>query len=325
MSCRITIILASLLVPAGIVACGPTEFAADAGWQSADGQPLGGEPDARGWSEFADATPTQRCDEIDILFVIDNSASMSLEQSNLVANFPQFVQVLDTFLTEDGNPIDYRVGVITTGVTKSWQEESAWPGLPPSSTGQTGSDGMMMMDCGMTQRWLERGDANVADAFSCIAQVGTAGPIREMPLEAIRLALTERVVDGTNFGFLRSGALLGIVVITDEDDCSRQDDGFTVAAGQDVCDTPEPVATYAGLLDSITGARDKWALAVIAGPGPGMCFSSLGSAYEAVRLKELASMAGDNGVVGSICEGDLAGGLQDALAAFDLACRDLID
>jgi len=317
---------ASLLAVAFAAACGPTELAGGDGGLVTDGQPIGGYPDARGWpEEMADAAPTERCDEIDILFVIDNSASMSLEQSNLIANFPQFVEVLETFLTEDGVPVDYRIAVITTGVTKSWLQESVWPGLPPTAAGQTGNDGAMLMDCGMTRRWLERGDLDVTDTFSCVAEVGTRGPLHEMPLAAVHLALTARVADGTNAGFLRGGALLGVVVITDEDDCSREDDGFTVPAGADVCDTTEPVGTYAALLDSIVGARERWALAVIAGPGPGICYSALGSAFEAVRLEEMAGLAGANGVVSSICEGDLAGGLQDALATFDTACRELIE
>lgn len=313
------------MVALWVGACGPTEFASDGGSLASDAHALGGEPDARSWPEtIADAAPAPRCDEIDILFVIDDSASMGLEQSNLAANFPQFVEVLNTFLTDDGEPVDYRVAVTTTGVSKSWLQASAWPGLPPTSASQVGDDGAMLMGCGMSRRWLERGDLDVADTFSCVAQVGTLGPVHEMPLAALHLALDARVADGTNSGFRREDALLGIVVLTDEDDCSRQDDGFTVAAGHDLCEEVEPVSTYSALLDSITGSRERWALAVIAGPGPGICFSTLGSAYEAVRLQALAAMAGENGVVSSICEGDLAGGLQDALGAFDTACRNLV-
>ena len=302
-------------------ACGPSELTTDSGAHS-DARSA----DARRWPQpTADAAPVERCDEIDILFVIDDSASMGQEQSNLVANFPQFIDILESFLTEDGEPIDYRIGVITTGVTRSWMVESAWPGLPPSTASQSGDDGALRAGCAMTRPWIERGDPDVADTFSCVAQVGTFGPMREMPLAAIHLALTDRVSDGSNDGFLRDGALLGLVVITDEDDCSREDEGFTVSAGEDICSASEPIATYPAVLDAITGARTQWALAVIAGPGPGRCLSDLGGAEEATRLVDLADLAGANSVVSSICAGDLASALQDALARFDTTCRAIID
>ena len=51
------------------------------------------------------------CSGIDVLFVIDNSGSMQQEQDNLVANFPQFVSVLEA------SGLDYRIGVTTTAPT----------------------------------------------------------------------------------------------------------------------------------------------------------------------------------------------------------------
>ncbi len=44
---------------------------------------------------------------MDVLFVIDNSGSMGQEQTNLIANFPQFINVLDN------SGLDYRVAVTT--------------------------------------------------------------------------------------------------------------------------------------------------------------------------------------------------------------------
>ena len=56
------------------------------------------------------------------------------------------------------------------------------------------------------------------DALSCISSVGDAGCGLEAPLEAMKRAL-----DGShpeNAGFVRRGALLAVVILTDEDDCS---------------------------------------------------------------------------------------------------------
>ncbi|RMH43699.1 MAG: hypothetical protein D6689_04445 [Deltaproteobacteria bacterium] len=272
--------------------------------------------------EFADAAPAEACDKMDILFVIDNSGSMGEEQDNLAANFPRFIEVLDSFVAENGNPIDYRVAVTSTAVTKSWTQETL-PGFPPIPESQSGDDGALLQRCGMTRRWVEKSDPDPSGTFSCAAVLGSDGANQEMPLEAIRLAFGDRMADGTNAGFLREDALLAIVILTDENDCSRQDDNFTLTFGQDVCDTTAPVPPYAQFLDTVTGAPGRWAVAVIAGPGPGSCSSEFGNAEEATRLIEFAGLAGENGVVSSICEGDLTVGLRDALMTFETACNQL--
>ena len=48
------------------------------------------------------------CSKMDLLFVIDNSGSMGQEQTNLIANFPAFIAVLEA------SGLDYRVAVTTT-------------------------------------------------------------------------------------------------------------------------------------------------------------------------------------------------------------------
>ncbi len=270
-------------------------------------------------NEFIDAGPQEFCDKMDILFVIDNSGSMAEEQENLAANFPLFIDVLDAFQTEIGSQIDYRVAVTSTGRDMSWTEELL-PGFPfPAS--QTGENGALLQRCDMPRPWLERADPDVASTFACAAELGSSGANIEMPLYAVKLAFGDRIADGTNAGFLREDALLAIVILTDEDDCSREDDGFTLTGFQTPCDSLEPVAPYKQFLDDLTGAPGRWAVAVIAGPGPGECSSGFGSAQEAFRLQELVDMAGDTGVFSSICEGDLTGALEQALGTFETACE----
>lgn len=276
------------------------------------------------------------CDKFDILFVIDDSGSMSEEQANLATNFPRFITELDAFRTVDGRPLDYRLGVTTTGrdTTTIIEFPPSFP-VPPMSIVETGPAGELLMDsgCGMTRRWIERDDADVAGTFSCIAQVGTGGSSIEMPLHMLELSLTERVAEGTNAGFLREDALLAVVVLTDEDDCSRLDDPIHLmlpditmpAAAADVCDPTapeiEPLTRFLAAYDGVKGDRGRWAMAVIAGPGPGSCTSSFGDAIEASRLNEFLGLAGENTVFSSICEGDLATALTDALTTFDAACQ----
>jgi hypothetical protein len=309
-----------------IGACGPTSTSSgDDDGSDVDSGTGPGSPDANPFQppdEFADAAPQEACDKMDILFVIDDSGSMGDEQDNLALNFPGFIDVLDTFVSEGGQSIDYRVAVTTTGVSKSWTTE-AFPPLPAIPGSQTGEDGAMLQRCDMSRRWVEKLDPDPGATFACAALVGSGGPSKEMPLEAMRKAFDDRVADGTNVGFLRDDALLAVVVLTDENDCSRMDDNFTLPFAGDLCDDPSPVPPYAQFLDDLTGAPGRWATAVIAGPGPGACSSDFGNADEATRLIEFVGLAGDNGVMASICDGDLTIGLTQALMTFEQACNQL--
>jgi hypothetical protein len=69
-------------------------------------------------------------------------------------------------------------------------------------------------------------DGELASAFGCLALVGTTGCGFEQQLRAIGAALD----NPENAGFLRDDAVLGIVIVTDEDDCSGPPgDFFTMA------------------------------------------------------------------------------------------------
>jgi hypothetical protein len=305
-----------VLVTSLVLGCGPTsdDGGGGGGGGSVDSGPGGGTPDARQPDEFADATPVQKCDKMDILFVVDNSGSMGQEQDNLAANFPQFIEVLENF---DSN-LDYRVAITTTGRDYSYSTDTGFgPVLPGSQDG--GDNGAMLQRCDMTRRWVEPGDPTPSTTFACAAQVGTSGPSKEMPLAVIKQAFSERMADNTNTGFRRDDALLGIVILTDEDDCSYEQ-SVTLGFSQSLCDDMmEPTATYKSFLDGYTGDAGRWAVAVIAGETD--CSSDLGGAAEATRLKQFVTQVGANAVISSICDADLASALNDALDTFDTACN----
>ena len=300
------------------MACGPTAGANGGGGGGGGGGVDGGGP---GSSEFADAAPVERCDKMDILFVIDDSGSMGEEQSNLASNFPQFINILDAYQTQSGDFLDYRVAITSTGRDVDYTVDI--PGFGQLPMSEKGMNGTFVESCGMSRRWLERADTDVASTFQCAAELGTSGPSLEMPLRTTEMAFTDRMSDGTNSGFHRDDALLALVVLTDEDDCSREDNNFSIGT-TDACDpsNPQIVSTqhYEQFLDTVTGQRGRWATAVIAGPGPGSCSSSFGDALEAKRLKQFVDETGTNAVFSSICDGDLASSLQTALDTFDAAC-----
>jgi hypothetical protein len=291
-----------------LVACGPTTRNNQGDDDSVDAstQPTG------------DGTE-KRCEKMDVLFVIDNSGSMGQEQTNLIANFPAFITVLN------GSGLDYRVAVTTTGRDYKYSMASPIGGSIPMD--QDGGDNGAMLKpaaCNMTKRWIDKSDPDPSMMFSCVANVGVGGPSDEMPLSAMRDAFEERMTDGTNMGFRRPDSLLAVVFLTDEEDCSYEQ-SVSLGFGQSLCDSMmEPVQNYVSFLDTYTGHRSRWATAAIAGPGPGSCSSTFGDAQEASRLKQFVTMTGQNGVMASICDGDLSIGLGKALMLFQSACGDIL-
>ena len=63
---------------------------------------------------------------------------------------------------------------------------------------------------------------SLAQAFSCLADLGVNGCGYEHQLQALRVALANPPVNVENRGFLRNDARLAIVVLSDEDDCSGE-------------------------------------------------------------------------------------------------------
>jgi len=313
----------ALFVPAllvSIAACGPKgaggdddddDDGADARVDSNTGGPDG-------------PSVAEACRKMDLIFVIDDYVSMSQEQSNLAQNFPAFANTLNTYTTTTGEQLDYRAAITTTGVTADVTFVTPplpppFPMIPPVHMPQDGDDGVFRQACGMTRRWLERTDPMMASTFACAANVGTNGPGLEMPLRASQLA----VLAATNPGFLRTDALLGIVMITDEDDCSHSDTTFNSAGDGCTESTDMNLVTPQGFLqsmDAIKGERGRWAAAIIAGRTD--CTSpGFGQAVEGIRLKAVAAASPDNVVFGDICMGDLDASLQQALDTFQAACE----
>ncbi len=167
--------------------------------------------------------------KLDILFVIDNSNSMREEQEAVARELTAFV---DEIKKAGGVRQDFNVGVITTSVYQhSSQNGVVFFREYPTQSGRLqpvpdrSADGGVLLGTG-TERVLTGEDPNLVDKFSRLVQQGVAGSGQETPFEAVRLALLSDLIkkplaEGGNGGFLRDGARLLVVVLTDEDDCSE--------------------------------------------------------------------------------------------------------
>ncbi|MBL9100977.1 MAG: hypothetical protein JNL82_08465 [Myxococcales bacterium] len=186
-----------------------------------------------------DFDPTQPagCDgRIDFLFVISTAATMKVAQDRLTAAVPGFIATIQEQFSE----FDVHVLVASTDVV--WNigdcglcEDGCDPmGQPPAcgavvtpcdkkiGAGVTFPAGMnasnRRCELGGDLRYIVSGQQDMAEAFTCIAQVGTSGAARGG--EAMAAALQPEMndpddEDACNRGFLRDDALLVVTIIQD--------------------------------------------------------------------------------------------------------------
>ncbi len=202
------------------------------------------------------------CNLLDILFVIDNSGSMGEEQSNLAKNFPYLIQKIRDLkdkneelvnadvnimvtTTDFGHPLctqfqkpDYtpaKGAPINTACTDRLERfngiGSGAPKIPEACTsvctpGSAAVPNGPFIHFNPTSNNITdpdgAGDA-VADALSCIGPQGIDGCGMEATLETMLQALDpEKDWNSGPEPFLRPGAVLAIIVVTDEEDCATK-------------------------------------------------------------------------------------------------------
>lgn len=197
--------------------------------------------------------------DLDIIFLIDNSGSMREEQDNLSRNFPVFMSALESL--PEGLP-NLHIGVLSSdlgagrfagstveGCTRVGGDGGIFQSTPRGRAGTCSAapkagttTGSFLTVNGAQQNF----NGSVSDALSCIAELGTRGCGFEHQLGAIWRALGgDGTVPPPNVGFLRDDALLAIVILTDEDDCSAPDDTDLFDPTQDLISDPlGPLDSY---------------------------------------------------------------------------------
>lgn len=190
-------------------------------------------------------TQSQR-PKVDLLWVIDNSGSMSSHQANVAQNLPYFVAFA---LSEQ---IDFQVGVTTTDVDSSGERGRLVP-IPPTSS----------------PRILSMYTPNLEDHWNAAIRVGTVGSASEKGLEAAKMAMELRNLaddpstpapnDG-NLGLVRTDAALSIIVVSDEADYSggptdQYLDYFRQIKGYS---NPSMFKFHGIIPDPITGCSGAW-------------------------------------------------------------------
>jgi hypothetical protein len=160
--------------------------------------------------------------QVDLLFVVDNSEGMAGKQQSLIAAFPSLVKALRA---APGGLPSLRVGVVSSnlgaGGSRLAECDQSDRGLlqGPRTGCASSPKGRFLISLDGGTRNNFAGDP--AAAFGCLADLGTGGCGFEQHLGAARRALdTDQPLE--NEGFLRPAAILGLVILADEDDCSTR-------------------------------------------------------------------------------------------------------
>jgi len=181
---------------------------------------------AQGRVEFKDI-PVNVNRNIDILFMIDDSPSMGDKQTNLAANFPEFIKVLSTI---PGGLPNVHIGVVTSDLGSKGADGMIAPSVGTcSGFGKAGNlqlfgapvtDGnVYISDLGLPDGSRQVNySGTLTDAFKMMANAGAGGCGFEQHLEAVKQALQPS--NAANRTFLRDDAFLAVIIIADEDDCS---------------------------------------------------------------------------------------------------------
>ena len=244
------------------------------------------------------SVPQEGVDKVDLLFVVDNSASMAEEQQNLKAQLPRMVRVLtlgdkEADSAAPGLPDAERffspvkslqLGVVSTDLGAGGFNVTS-PAEAGMTTCSTPEDGVLLNDATIAANGFQYADVNknlvtvqgdptcagvtnperyqtfvppadatqlamqsqqVAHDFGCFATLGVNGCGFEQQLEAMLKAVSPSSRDdffgfsgtygtvsqfgqgapnGPNRGFVRDDAVLAVVIVSDEEDCSVTEQG----------------------------------------------------------------------------------------------------
>lgn len=210
----------------------------------------------------ADVVDTKLTKDIDILFLLDNSTSMSPKQKAIASAIPTFMQKIDA------TKANYHIGVITSDIGTLPPGKTSFPGSTEVRCNTAKGDDGLLQNKPCTSR-IPASDQNTEFALACkapttglcldasfvprdlwIAKDGTsvnvtptnpgaltASEIAQRAFQCIGLVgdygcgvespleSVKRALDGhlnENKGFLRDNSVLAVIFITDEDDCSVQ-------------------------------------------------------------------------------------------------------
>ncbi len=210
-------------------------------------------------------------DEVDVLWVIDNSSSMEKHQIALAEQMAIFVSALQD------TKLNFHIGVTTTDMRN-----------PPR-----GSQGQFIGNS--DDRVLSGNSVDLVGTLtSRMLNIGQGGSPVEQGLGAMKEALSPEKLEFQNAGFLREDSLLVIIFLTNEDDQSVNED---YVAFLDSIKPPLP-----------SGERSWVAHFIGVLPNDTSCSTFNGDYQPGLKYLDLVTESG--GVAENICSADLRSALN---------------
>jgi hypothetical protein len=164
---------------------------------------------------------------VDILFVIDDSPSMTDEQAQLGIWSNKLFEVL----SDSGELPDLHIAVTSSSMSIAGSTQCASGGGGSLHVGRAIlTDTRFIRDVAGAAGRERNYVGKLTDTFAKMALVGDDGCGYEQPFKAARTALMNK-----REGFLRDDALLLVVFVTDEDDCSASDPTLYGDFSADAC------------------------------------------------------------------------------------------
>jgi len=296
---------------------------------------------------------TNGCEQIDFLFVVDNSGSMLEEQERLIAAAPSFVTEIETRLGAS----DSHIMVV---------DVDGWPfeacdvvcDPPPECVDDQGTCSILkclevcapdfvcadfypcegfehetcdeVLGAGVTETWgpnaagvacdfasggryIDGSEPDMVTAFECAAAVGTASVVAN---ELTMEAMVNAVTDGSAAGRCNEGFLRDdarLVVVFITD----EEDGVEDSAGT-------PQAWHDALVAAKGGNEEDIVVLGVFGdgdlPAPQCANFRDGGARTSPRLRQFVNSWGDHGLFGSICAPDYAPAFEETIAVVEGLC-----
>lgn len=243
--------------------------------------------------------------KIDILFVVDNSGSMAEEQANLASNFNAFISEFTT------KSYDYRIGVVGTDAWKTRFGSNCNVG--------SGGGGAINVPCARLRDGqgspvnhsgvfiIDNNTLDPVDAFNKNVKLGTGGTGDERAFDSFMQAFELDI--NPNNAFRRSDAFLAIVIVSDEDDFSHDNNFIADSYGAHL----HSVQSYVSYLDNLTNSTEtnrRYNVSTIAILDDAcLAQNPTSGTHKGTRYMQLADAT--DGIKGSICDASFANSLNE--------------
>ena len=222
--------------------------------------------------------------KVDVLVVIDNSGSMSLEQSNMASRFSTFINKL--------KGLDWQVGIVTTDLRTDTENSDL-------------KDGRLLYFSGVKRNLIKSTDAlaTAQDAFAAtIQRPAKEGSGNEQGVAATYRAL-ERALSNQapNVGLVRPGAALSVILVSDSDETVAGNDKTGDVSTFGPKNMPDLLLNF--VKSNYAGKTFKYN-SIIVRDNDLACLNLKDSGNEAYGKNYQKMTNLTSGVLGSVCEND---------------------